>query len=70
VSHPACRGGMGDSRVTVSIGLANSTGLQINLLDPRMLTAPAFLIGVQPWDTWRIIRETAGQITGRQPREK
>jgi hypothetical protein len=58
------------SQVTVAITLANSTGLQINLSDPRLLAAVAFLIGVQPWDTWRFVRETAGQITGRTPREK
>jgi hypothetical protein len=58
------------SQVTVAITLANSTGLQINLSDPRLLAAVAFLIGVQPWDTWRFVRETAGQITGRQPRQK
>ena len=58
------------SQTTFSLTLANSTGLQINLSDPRLLAAVSFLIGVQPWDTWRFVRETAGQITGRQPREK
>jgi hypothetical protein len=58
------------SQVTVAITLANSTGLQINLSDPRLLAAVAFLIGVQPWDTWRFVRETAGQITGRTQRQR
>ena len=57
------------SQVTFSLTLTNNTELKINLSDPRLLAAVAFLIGVQPWDTWRFVRETAGQITGRQQRQ-
>jgi hypothetical protein len=58
------------SQVTLSLTLTNNTDLQINLSDPRLLAAVAFLIGVRPWDTWRFIRERAGQLTGAQPSQK
>jgi hypothetical protein len=58
------------SQVTLSLTLTNNTALRIDLSDPRLLAAVAFLIGVQPWNTWRFIRETAGQLTGGPPGHK
>jgi hypothetical protein len=58
------------SQVSLRLTLASSTGLQIDLSNPALLAAVAFLIGVQPWNTWDFIREIAGQVTGRAQRQK
>lgn len=54
------------SLVTLEVTFVGGTSLVVDLSNPQLLAAVSFLIGSQPWAVWRILQQTAGQITGRE----
>lgn len=52
------------SLVTMKFTLAGSNELTIDLSDPRIMVAFAFIIGTSPWPLWNFILGTAKRFTG------
>jgi hypothetical protein len=53
------------SLATLSITLASTNQLTLDLSDPRILVAVSFLLGTSPWPLWGFIEDTAKRVTGR-----
>lgn len=51
------------SLATLQVNLTEGNQLDLDLSDPRLLVAVAFLIGSRPWGLWGFLRETARKIT-------
>jgi hypothetical protein len=52
------------SLVTLEFTLANGNAISIDLSDPRIMVAFAFIIGTSPWPLWNFILNTAKRFTG------
>jgi hypothetical protein len=52
------------SLVNLTLSISDTT-VQLDLEDPRILVAVAFIIGSRPWALWEFIQERAGVLTGR-----
>jgi hypothetical protein len=52
------------SQVTLTFSLANSNDVSIDLSEPALLVAFAFIIGTSPWPLWNFILNTARRFTG------
>jgi len=52
------------SQVTLKLTLANSNEITIDLADPGLMIAFAFIIGTSPWQLWRFILNSARKFTG------
>lgn len=52
------------SLVTLTMNISDTT-VQLDLEDPRILVAVAFIIGSRPWALWEFVQERAGVLTGR-----
>ncbi len=52
------------SLVTLKFTLAGNNEVTIDLSDPRLMVAFAFIIGTSPWPLWNFIEDTAKKFTG------
>lgn len=52
------------SQVTLTFTLANSNEVAIDLSEPALMVAFAFIIGTSPWPLWNFILNTARRFTG------
>ena len=52
------------SQVTLTFTLANSNEVTIDLSEPALMVAFAFIIGTSPWPLWNFILESARRFTG------
>ena len=52
------------SQVTLTFSLANSNDVAIDLSEPALMVAFAFIIGTSPWPLWNFILNTAKRFTG------
>ena len=52
------------SLVTLQFTLANSNEITIDLSEPALMVAFAFVIGTSPWPLWNFILDTAKRFTG------
>ena len=52
------------SLVTLKFTLAGSNEVTIDLSDPRIMVAFAFIIGTSPWALWNFILDSAKRFTG------
>ena len=50
------------SVVNISLSLGG-TQASLNVQDPQILAAVAFLLTVQPWETWRLVRGLSSSVT-------
>ena len=51
------------SLATLSVTLTSGNAISLDLSDPRLLVAVAFIIGSRPWDMQNFIRKTSEKIT-------
>ena len=51
------------SLVTLKVTLAGANDVTINLADPVITVAFAFIIGTSPWPLWRVIENLARRFT-------
>jgi len=52
------------SQVTLTFALANTNEIAIDLSNPTIMVAFAFIIGTSPWPLWNFILNTAKRFTG------
>ena len=52
------------SQVTLKFTLANSNEVAIDLSEPALMVAFAFIIGTSPWPLWNFILNAAKRFTG------
>jgi len=52
------------SQVTLTFTLANSNEVTIDLSEPALMVAFAFIIGTSPWPLWNFILNSARRFTG------
>ena len=52
------------SLASISIKLANSNEFVLNLSEPNVMIAAAFILGTNPWPLWGFVEGTAKKITG------
>lgn len=52
------------SLATLTLTLANDNQVSLDLSDPNIMIAIAFLLGTSPWPLWRFIEDTAKRVTG------
>jgi hypothetical protein len=52
------------SLVTLKVTLAGGNEINIDLSDPNIMVAFAFIIGTSPWPLWRFIEVSARRFTG------
>ena len=52
------------SLVTLSVTLAGSNELTLDLSDPRILVAVSFALGTTPWPLWRFVENAGKRIAG------
>jgi hypothetical protein len=52
------------SLVTLQVSITTGSALTLDLSDPRIMAAVAFLLGVAPWPLWNFIESTAKRIAG------
>lgn len=52
------------SLVNLTLTISDTT-VQLDLEDPRILVAVAFIIGSRPWALWEFVQERASALTGR-----
>lgn len=52
------------SLATLQFSLANGNAISLNLSDPNIMVAFAFIIGTSPWPLWNFILDTAKRFTG------
>lgn len=57
------------SLVTLQFTLAGNNEVTIDLSDPRLMVAFAFVIGTSPWPLWNFIENTAKRFTGSREEE-
>ena len=53
------------SLVTLNVTLAGGNQITIDLSDPSIMVAFAFIIGTSPWPLWRFIEDSAKRFTSR-----
>lgn len=58
------------SLVTLQLTLAGNNEVTIDLSDPRLMVAFAFIIGTSPWPLWNFIENTARKFTGSREEEE
>jgi len=54
------------SLATLTLTLANDNQISLDLSDPNIMIAIAFLLGTSPWPLWRFIEDTAKRVTGQE----
>jgi hypothetical protein len=52
------------SLASLTLSLANNNEITLDLSDPNIMIAIAFLLGTSPWPLWRFIEDTAKRVTG------
>ncbi len=52
------------SLASLTLTLANDNQVSLDLSDPNIMIAIAFLLGTSPWPLWRFIEDTAKRVTG------
>jgi hypothetical protein len=52
------------SLVTLQITITTGSALTLDLSDPRIMVAVAFLLGVVPWPLWNFIESTGRRVVG------
>ncbi len=52
------------SQVTLTISVASSYDMRLDLSNPLVLVAVSFLLGVLPWNLWRRLRQFADVFSG------
>lgn len=57
------------SLATIDVTLANNSNLTLDLADPEIMVAVAFLLGTSPWPLWRFIQNTAERVLGQAEEE-
>jgi hypothetical protein len=53
------------SQVTLTFTLANTNEIAIDLSNPTIMVAFAFIIGTSPWPLWKFIEDSAKRFLGR-----
>jgi len=54
------------SLATFEITLANESTISVDLSNPTIMAAVAFLLGTGPWALWKFIQDTAERFMGQQ----
>lgn len=51
------------SLITVNVQAVGGSTINLNLKEPQIMVAVAFLLGSRPWNVWRFLQSTADTIT-------